>query len=371
MRDQNENTPLMLWALALNEIPPTDIKALFPVLKHLKSSLSSPMETEWLFSSSTDLRKFFEQGVDPFVANLNGDTILNVFLSREKFRYAKNFIEAVLAVNPLNAGRLDNSGDTLLHVLCKCDDDRVQELIELVLNLGADPNFSNQAKDKPLHILCRKLAAMSCQSHTEEKPRDCLTTTSLKDPMTTVSAWAIGILKKYGADPEVLDGNDKTCLDIAKDSNMRKLQELLETPVEHIEIKALLPWEQKSVTHRLLLGQVARHQKSKHIEMFHYHCQPIGSGAFGHVHVGINEKDGREIAVKRIQVLRLDRPEDKREIENLLHLKDCEQVVKYHSYYKDDDFVYIILELMDGSLDELICPSTYPSNLSRLVILQK
>ena len=82
---------------------------------------------------------------------------------------------------------------------------------------------------------------MSCQSHTEEKPRDCLMTTSLKDPMTTVSAWAIGILKKYGADPEVLDGNDKTCLDIAKDSNMRKLQELLETPVEHIEIKALLP----------------------------------------------------------------------------------------------------------------------------------
>ena len=153
VRDQNENTPLMLWALALNEIPPTDIKALFPVLKHLKSSLSSPMETEWLFSSSTDLRKFFEQGVDPFVANLNGDTILNVFLSREKFRYAKNFIEAVLAVNPLNAGRLDNSGDALLHVLCKCDDDRVQELIELVLNLGADPNFSNQAKDKPLHIL--------------------------------------------------------------------------------------------------------------------------------------------------------------------------------------------------------------------------
>ena len=125
------------------------------------------------------------------------------------------------------------------------------------------------------------------------------------------------------------------------------------------------------MTHRLLLGQVARHQKSKHIEMFHYHCQPIGSGAFGHVHVGINEKDGREIAVKRIQVLRLDRPEDKREIENLLHLKDCEQVVKYHSYYKDDDFVYIILELIDGSLDELICPSTYPSNLSRLVILQK
>ena len=191
----------------------------------------------------------------------------------------------------------------------------------------------------------------------------------VKDPMTTVSAWTIGILKKYGADQEILDGNDKTCLDIAKDNNLSELQELLEIPVELIEIPPLLPWEQKSVKHRSLLGQVARHQKSKQVGMFHYHCQPIGSGDFGHVHVGINEKDGQEVAVKRIEVLRLHRPEDRREIKNLLHLRDCEQVVKYHSYYKDANFLYIILELMDGNLDELICPEPNLVELCRDVVI--
>ena len=318
-RDENGNTPLMIWASSGDD-------------GKLQSSCFS----------SGDMSEYFEQGVKPFVANIKGDTVLDVLLSGEKFVCAKNFIRAVVAKDSQNAGRKDASGNTFLHVLCKCSDDRVQEMIELLLKVGADPNCLNLVKDTPMHVLCKKHAALAEQT--------------VEHSMTTVSAWAIGVLKKYGADPDILDGNDKTCLDIAKDNNLNDLHQLLEVPVELIEIPPLLPWEQKSNKHRSVLGQVARHQKSKQIEMIHYHCQPIGSGAFGHVHVGINEKDGQEIAIKRIELLRLHRPEDKREIENLLCLRDCEQVVKYHSYCKDEHFLYIILELMDGSLDELICP---------------
>ena len=85
-----------------------------------------------------------------------------------------------------------------------------------------------------MHVLCRKLAALFCESYKRLR-LDCVTTIGkrvVKDPMTTVSAWTIGILKKYGADQEILDGNDKTCLDIAKDNNLSELHELLEIPVD-------------------------------------------------------------------------------------------------------------------------------------------
>ena len=219
-----------------------------------------------------------------------------------------------------------------------------------------------------MHVLCRKLVL--CEGH-KQKTRDSVTTwveQNINGSNASLSVWIIGILKKYGADPEISEGNDKTCLDIAKENNLKDLQELLEVPVELIEIPPLLPWEQKSIKHRSMLGQVARHQKSKQIEMFHYHCQPIGSGAFGSVHVGMNVNDGQEIAVKRIEFFRLHYPEDKREIKNLLSLRDCEQVIKYRSYCKDEHFLYIILELMDGSLDELNCPEANQVELCRDVI---
>jgi serine/threonine-protein kinase/endoribonuclease IRE1 len=78
----------------------------------------------------------------------------------------------------------------------------------------------------------------------------------------------------------------------------------------------------------------------------------LGSGAFSLVFPGINETDGREVAIKRIEKLRLPRPEDKREITNLLDLTDCEQVVRYLSFFEDKYFCYVVLELMEGNLDE-------------------
>ena len=82
------------------------------------------------------MEECFEQGMDPFVVNNKGDTVLDVLLSGEKFVCGKSFITAVVAKDSNNAVRQNANGDTFLHVLCKCCDDRVQELIELVLNLG-------------------------------------------------------------------------------------------------------------------------------------------------------------------------------------------------------------------------------------------
>ena len=49
-------------------------------------------------------------------------------------------------------------------------------------------------------------------------------------------------------------------------------------------------------------------------------------------------------------------------------LKDCEQVVKYQTFHRDEHFLYIILELMDGSLDELVCLEEYHLDLCTDVV---
>ena len=58
--------------------------------------------------------------------------------------------------------------------------------------------------------------------------------------------------------------------------------------------------------------------------------------------------------MKRVEKVRMCRPEDRREIKNLLRLTDCEHVVRYVGYHGDHDFLYIVLELMEGSLEELL-----------------
>ena len=74
----------------------------------------------------------------------------------------------------------------------------------------------------------------------------------------------------------------------------------------------------------------------------------------GHVYAGIDSKDGREVAVKRVERVRMCQREDRREIKNLLRLTDCEQVVRYLSCHGDQDFLYIVLELMEGTLEGLL-----------------
>jgi hypothetical protein len=65
------------------------------------------------------------------------------------------------------------------------------------------------------------------------------------------------------------------------------------------------------------------------VDQIWYYRDQIAGGSFGLIFAGINEKDGREVAVKRVEKLRMKRPEDRREIKNLTALADCEQVVRY------------------------------------------
>ena len=50
----------------------------------------------------------------------------------------------------------------------------------------------------------------------------------------------------------------------------------------------------------------------------------------------------------------MQRPEDEREIINLTALADCKQIVSYISFIEEKDFSYIILELMEGNLEDYL-----------------
>ncbi|KAK3747357.1 hypothetical protein QZH41_002629 [Actinostola sp. cb2023] len=143
----------------------------------------------------------------------------------------------------------------------------------------------------------------------------------------------------------------KSCEDVA--SNYPELNGLLTNEIDINDVPMIIPWTSFSNMHKAKLAEVARRRNYFTVGTYWYHQRSIGSGSFGDIFAGINEKDGREVAIKKIEKLRMVRPEDKREIRNLTALADCQQVVRY-IFFDDNDrsFTFIVLELMEGHLDD-------------------
>ncbi|XP_028417226.1 serine/threonine-protein kinase/endoribonuclease IRE1-like [Dendronephthya gigantea] len=80
----------------------------------------------------------------------------------------------------------------------------------------------------------------------------------------------------------------------------------------------------------------------------------IGDGGFSCVYVGIL-KDGSEVAVKRILVQSEDKTaENEKEIMSLFKTNDSSFTVSYRHFYRDDTFMYLIIDLCEETLRELV-----------------
>ena len=319
-RDQQGNTPLL--SCIRNDVL---LHQSEPAPKYLVSDETTTvgLVTSW--------NQLFEYGFDPLRSNDKGETALSLLLESATFDVIRTFLEAT---EPLAVHRclVDSNGDTPLHVMCR--DGKVGtfwklNLIDtLVKSERSIVNFANRMGETALHILCQtKLVGPLCFKMTQR-------------------------LLAYGADTGAQDGKGRSCLDLV--ANKSKLTALLEQGVHDLEIEPWLPWESKSEMHKTKLGQVARGQNSQQTSSLCYHTEPIGLGAFGRVHAGINSRDGREVAVKCVEKARMWRPEDRNEIKKLLELADCKHVVRYLNYHDDNYFLYIVLELMEGTLEELL-----------------
>lgn len=355
-RNRKDQVPLHLtssWAIAkllLEKKAWANAKELYneetPLLSRAKSLTRSTYD--FYFHLTTDRapklqwKDILESGMDPWITSSSGETVLGTLLSKNKLELALSLVQALKESNSDSINKCHTNGETLLHVACSHEG---QELIDYLLKNGSKVNVKNKKKETPLHIVCKVANhpfSTSGQRLTNDSEHSCLS--------DTVYFWTAMQLRAYGANPYFKEDQGFSCIDLAGENV--ELLELLTKPFELKEVPQLLKWSSKSDNYRQKVGQVARGQRSLQVSSFHYHVDPIGTGAFGQVYAGLDERDGREIAVKRLFKGDLSRPEDDREIRSLVELKDSSYVVKYLSCTSDQYCSYIILELMEGTLYE-------------------
>ena len=269
-------------------------------------------------------------GMNPWIANCDGKCPFEVLLGNESFGSAFTFLKAIFEDNQNrnmaeSARRYRNmSGDYLLHTLCIVNNENVPEICEYLLDHGCEVNVQNECRQTPLHLLCNKISE---------------TDSSLSQQTINF----IRLLERYNADMTLSDVYGKTCKDM-----LSKYQRL--------KIPKTMKWISESIVHEAVLSEVVLGKNSQNVENYHYHTTPIGKGTFSCVFPAINKMDGREVALKRLEKARLAKTEGmlEREIRCLLKLSSCPNVVNYITCTRDSNFEYIVIELMEGSLDNYL-----------------
>ena len=311
--------------------------------------------------------------LDPWLTDKQGNSLLSVIIESGSFAHAKALLEVACQENYAT----NDMKISLLNVICQDKSTHTHwksNLMDIILKSCTKSHLS---LEKPLRLCCENIVQLSQgsdpgQSEQNEEPNDDheeppskkrkKDESTMNDDRTDSEDKLINddlvhckIAKQLisrGADINISDASGISCLDIAKDCQF--LNDLLTKPVEIDSVPILIPWTSYSVKHRDVLSKVVRRQECEIKKQIWYHRNHIASGSFGDIFVGVNEKDGREVAVKRIVKSRLQRPEDRREIINLTALADCKQIVSYISFFEEIDFSYIILELMEGNLEDYL-----------------
>jgi len=276
--------------------------------------------------------------MDPWCVSKDGKSPFEVLLEKEFFESAYNLLKVIFEDDTYRTlaesarGYKDLKGDSLLHILCILDNESALTICEYLLLKGCGVDVQNGCKETPLHKICR--AAGRSGSLTSKHNENC-----------------IRLLRMYHADVNLLDVNGDSCKTFLDGD--KYLQNLIDKDIEKVDIPSKIKWSQQSVKHNAVLYQVVRGTKSRKVENYYHHENPIGEGSFSVVFPGVNGKDGREVALKRLEKARLEEKGAvlEREVKCLLKLSNCPMVVNYITCTSDANFEYIVVELMEGSLD--------------------
>lgn len=276
-------------------------------------------------------------GMDPWKEDRDGKCAFGILMEKGRFTELKSFVEETFKYNKENVVKKDGSDNTLVHKLCSYNDSRITPLIDYLLQRGVNVNARNRSGDTALHILSRKITHLP-------GPR------RMKEP-----CWRyIPVLRAYRARCNVKNNAGRTVQDIAWFDKTGLLKAVRRRPILRQPLP-FFPWNSSSQTHRGKLFEVVRRQNCQFVTDYVYHEREIGSGSFGCVFAGVNVRDGREVALKRIvQKYPLRTRQEDREVQNLLQLSECPYVVKYHDFIRETDSTWIVLELMEGNLDGLL-----------------
>ena len=274
-------------------------------------------------------------GMDPWHENKNGKNVFTILMDSGNFVNLTYFINSCIDREREGVLRTDSKGNTLLHCLCDHNDSRLKSLTDFLLRMGANVNAQNGKGDTALHIVCRHI--MRLPAH---KARN--------------SAYMklISRLLAYQARLNLKNKNNDTVLNIVWCN--KKLLATVRRKVVQREPQPFGSWSSISQIHCGVLSQVARRQDCHFVEDYSYHKNAIGFGAFGNVFAAINAKDGREVALKRVEIHKLTTRLDDREIRSLVQLSSSPYIVQYIRFMRDANFTWLVLELMEGNLDDLL-----------------
>jgi len=283
-------------------------------------------------------KNFLALQMDPWCVSNDGKCPFKVLLEEEFFESAFNLLKVIFEDDRYRtlaeSARCykDLKGDSLLHILCIQDNESALSICEYLLQKGCDVDVQNECKETPLHKICRTAGRSGF-----------LTSKHIEN--------CIRLLRRYHADVKLLDVNGDSCKAFLNGNEC--LQKLIDEDIEKVNIPSKIKWFQRSVKHNAVLSQVVRGTKFRKVENYYHHENPIGEGSFSVVFPGVNGKDGREVALKRLEKVRLVEKGVvlEREVRCLQELSNCPMVINYITCTSDANFEYIVVELMEGSLD--------------------
>lgn len=381
-RDAEGNTPLHLWASLSNEAVSAEaVEIGKQIISHggavnaRNDKDETPLHLAWSWeqveflvkkgahfnvhdvNGNTPLHKFIGKDrlvrgnvkkhrwkkcltlqLNPWLVNNDGKCPFEVLLEEEFFISAFNLLKVIFEDDQhktlAESARCykDRKGDSLLHILCILDNKSAQPISEYLLQKGCDVGVQNECKETPLHMICSKAGRSG--SLPSKNIENC-----------------IRLLRKYNADVNIPDIDGNSCKALL--SANRYLRNLIDEDIEKVSIPNKIKWIEGSVKHNAVLSQVVRGFNFRKVESYYHHESPIGEGSFSLVFPAVNEKDGREVALKRLEKARLEEKGAvlEREVKCLLKLSNCPFVVNYISCTSDSNFEYIVEELMEGPLD--------------------
>jgi serine/threonine protein kinase/ankyrin repeat protein len=381
-RNANEQTPLHLcrtWTavkLLLDAgANPNDVDSSghSPLLVAAKDENRSKKTDYFYPDVIEDAESFWksavERGLDPWIANKQGETLLSVFIKSDAFVLASSLLKVACdekyATNDVKQSLLNViSEDESTHTHWKTN------LVAVILESAKMP--PRLSLDSVLHFCCSNIVRFGMfdekEVSTHQKAKDEQSDDDGQPPPKKGRKDESIKQQKEKQEPnekhvsydsvhwkiakQFISYGGELCLEIAK--GYRPLKYFLKNPEEFDTLGDSIPWNSISDKYKGKLREVAKRPKYRLVDQICNCNDVIGSGSFGDIFAGINEKDGREVAVKCIKKSRMPRPQDRREIETLTALADCEQVVRYISFLEDKEYSYIVLELMEGNLEEYL-----------------
>ena len=152
------------------------------------------------------------------------------------------------------------------------------------------------------------------------------------------------------------------------------------------EIRKLVSCSTASTKHQHRAQQLIGNNENVAVvkDIYRYSSEhPIGLGAFSSIFVSIkdetmDDKTGeipcRLFALKRMEKTKMNSNEFQRECKTLRSLSGtCEHIIDYHDSFKDENFFYLWLDLMDGDLTKFVADkksNEVPKDLAIDVIKQ-